>query len=150
MINTKSLELQNNSSYSSELLFKNSNLLRVQLLDGSARELTSPILGRDFVSGLLEDGQTKGHFRRSFLRSLEFALIDDLDSPIIVFTRQTIGELLQKLSFPRDIRYRFQEERANFQKCRAVGVARGFLVTDYHLNPAIALAALSALEVGCE
>jgi hypothetical protein len=146
------LELQKNSGYSSELFFdiKNCNLVRLQLLDGSARELSRPNLGRDFISGLLEDGKTLGHFRRSFLRSIEFALSEDVDLPKLSFTRRSVGELLLEHSFPRDIKYRFREDRASFQKCRVVGVVRGFIVTDYHLNPAIAIAALSAIEDSCE
>lgn len=146
------VELQNNSSYSSELSLniKNSNLLKLQLIDGTSRELSQPIVGRTFVSGLLEDGKTIGHFRRSYLRTIEFASSESPKLQALRYTRQTIGELLLDNSFPREVRYRFREEQGSFQKCRALGVVRGFLVTDLFLNPAIPLDALSVIEVGCE
>jgi hypothetical protein len=146
------LELQENSSFSSELVsgLKTCNLLRLQLLDGNTRELTNPTLGRDFVSGLLEDQKSMGHFRRSILRSIEFSEDTELNSAVLSYTRRSVGELLIASGFPRTIRFRYLEDRSSFQSCRAIGVVRGFIVSDYQLNPAIPIAALSAIEVGCE
>jgi hypothetical protein len=146
------LELQENSSFSSELLsrLKTCNLLRIQLLDGSTRELTNPTLGRDFVSGLLEDQKSIGHFRRSILRSIEFSEDTEANSAVLSYTRRSVGELLIASGLPREIRFRYLEEHASFQRCRAIGVIRGFIVSDYQLSPAIPIAALSAIEVGCE
>jgi hypothetical protein len=144
------LELHKYSGYASGLYFLPStvNTLRVQLPDGSTREIIYPKLSRDFVSGILEDSKTKGYFRRSSIRSVEFLTGDRNDLPELSFTRKAVGEQLLELEMPARFRISYRDGEAA-QKVAVVGIYRGFLVTDYYLNPAIPLAALSSIEVEC-
>ncbi len=144
------LELHKYSGYASGLYFLPStvNTLRVQLPDGSTREIIHPKLSRDFVSGILEDSKTNGYFRRSSIRSVEFLTDDRNDLPELSFTRKAVGEQLLELEMPARFRISYRDGGAT-QKVVVVGIYRGFLVTDYYLNPAIPLAALSSIEVEC-
>ena len=127
-----------------------SNLVRVQLANGSTRELTSPVLGRDFVAGMLEDGITKGFFRFSQVRSIEF--MQDLDSvsACLLTTRRTMGELLAKELFPRTIAFAYQADGGKLQRATVTGVYRGLMFTDFANSPAIPTAALAIVELTCE
>lgn len=146
-----SVELHKYSSYSSALYFLPSNIttLRLQLSDGATRELTHPRLSRDFVSGRLEDSKSHGFFRRSSLTSVEFLSNPQSNLPELSFTRKTVGEQLIEHQFPASLRICYRESKAHFQKVVAVGVYRGFLVTDFHQNLAIPLSALSFIELEC-
>jgi hypothetical protein len=146
------LELHKYSGYASGLYFLPSaiNYLRVQLQDGSTREITHPKLSRDFVSGILEDSKTKGYFRRSCIRSMEFLNDQNDDLPKLCFTRKALGEQLMEIQFPGRFRVSYREGPATFQKVLVVGIFRGFLVTDSELNTAIPIAALGAIEIECE
>lgn len=151
MKSISSMELHKYSSYSSALYFFSGPIktLRLQLTDGSRRELTHPKLSGDFVSGRLEDSTGQGYFRKSNLTSVEF-LSDELsDLPELVFTRKTIGEQLLELHFPVEALICYRESGSRPQKVLAVGVFRGFLVTDYAQNLSIPLSALGAVEVAC-
>lgn len=146
-----SMELHKYSSYSSALYFlaRSITTLRLQLPDGSCREITHPELSRDFVSGRLEDSMSRGFFRRSHITTVEF-LSDELsDLPELVYTRKTVGEQLLEIEFPAQLRVCYRQEADRPQKVIAVGLFRGFLVTDFPHNPAIPLAALSSIEVEC-
>jgi hypothetical protein len=146
-----SMELHKYSSYSSPLYFPagSINALRLQLPDGSSREITHPKLSREFVSGRLEDSKSQGFFRRSHIRSVEF-LSDELSKlPELVYTRKTVGEQLLEIQFPIQLKVCYRELANRPQTLIAVGLFRGFLVTDLYQNPAIPLAALSAIEVQC-
>jgi hypothetical protein len=145
------MELHKYSSYSSPLYFSadSINTLRLQLPDGCRREITHPKLSRDFVSGLLEDSVSQGFFRRSNLTSVEFHNNDSGQLPPLVFTRKTVGEQLLEIEFPALLRVGYREAAAPSQKVNAIGLFRGFLVTDYYLNPSIPLAALSVIEQQC-
>ena len=126
------------------------NFLRVQLLDGSQREMTNPELGRDFISGVLENDRTRGFIRRSFIRSVEFDTLADENLSSLSFTRKTVGELLQSLDFPVQLCFWYRDQSSSFRKARVLEVTRGFMVTDYFQNPAIPLAAINVIEAGCE
>ncbi len=145
------LELQNRSGYSSEfdLMFRTANTLRVELLDGTKREVVSPKLGRDYISGALEDEKTFGVFLKRSCKSIEFGFVADPGLKELVFTRNTVGETLTQLEYPAQMRVQYLDDRSRFQNIRTLGIYRGFLVTDYYLNPAIPLAALGAIEVSC-
>lgn len=147
----KFMELHKYSSYSSPLYFlpESINTLRLQLADGSRREITHPSLGRDFVSGRLEDAKSQGFFRRSNLSSVEFLFDESIALPELLFTRKTIGEQLLEIQFPAEVRICYREPSIRPQKVISVGLFRGFLVTDFHHNPAIPLSALSTLEIKC-
>lgn len=146
-----SMELHKNSSYSSPLYFlpQSINTLRLQLPDGQCRLLTHPKLSRDFVSGTLEDSRSLGFFRRSHITSVEFLFECESNLPELVFTRKTVGEQLLEVIFPAQLRVCYRELRDRPQKVVAVGIYRGFLVTDSSQNLSIPLAALSSLEVEC-
>jgi hypothetical protein len=145
------LELHKYSGYASGLYFLPSTIkaLRVQLQDGSTREITHPKLSRDFVSGILEDSKTKGYFRRSCIASVEFLNDEKDDLPELCFTRKALGEQLLEIQLPALFRLSYREGSAAFQKVLVVGIFRGFLVTDSELNKAIPLAALGAIEIDC-
>jgi hypothetical protein len=146
-----SMELHKISSYSSPLYFlaEPINTLRLVLPNGSSREITHPQLSRDFVSGRLEDSRSQGFFRRSHITSVEF-LSDELSNlPELVYTRKTVGEQLLDFAFPVQLRVCYRQLADRPQKVIAVGLFRGFLVTDFQHNLAIPLAALSAIEVEC-
>jgi hypothetical protein len=144
-----SMELQKSSFTDLGTKIANCNLVRLQLLGGSCRELTDPKLGRDFLAGTLEDGKSLGIFRRSFLRSVEFALEPELSSDTLQYTRKAIGELLIGQHFPTQAKLGYLEPEAASQKIRLVGVARGFLFSDYYQNPAIPISALGLIEIDC-
>ena len=146
-----SMELHKYSSYSSPLYFLAESIttLRLQLPDGSSREITHPKLSRDFVSGRLEDSKSWGFFRRSHITTVEF-LSDELgDLPELTYTRKTVGEQLLEIEFPVQLRVCYRQVVNRPQKVVAVGLFRGFLVTDFYNNPSIPLAALSSIEVEC-
>ena len=141
------MELQEISSTALRSVITNCNLVRLQLLDGSRRELAAPTLGRDFLAGRLEDEKTLGVFRRSILRSVEFETQTGLPSRALEYTRKAIGELLASGQFPALARVGYLEPRSQPQQLRLIGVARGFLFTDYLQNPAIPIAALGSIEL---
>lgn len=141
------LELQENSWFDLGSLISNGNLIRLQLLDGSSRELVDPKLGRDFLAGTLEDGKTFGVFRKSILRSVEFVNEQERSSKNTEYTRRAIGELLAGRQFPALARIRYLEPQASGQQVRLIGVSRGFLMTDFYGSPAIPIAALGSLEL---
>jgi hypothetical protein len=146
-----SVELHKISSYSSALYFLPSeiNTLRLQLPDGSSRELTHPRLSRDFVSGRLEDSKSQGYFRRSSLSSVEFYFDEQNDLPELSFTRKSVGEMLLEFQFPASLRVCYRESPLEPQKLIAVGLYRGFIVTDSPQNLSIPLGALSIIELEC-
>ncbi len=145
------LELQERLGKATQLQSQvRSNLVRVQLANGATRELTSPVLGRDFVAGMLEDAITKGFFRYGQIRSIEF--MQDLDSlsAYLLTTRRTMGELLAKELFPRTIAFAYQADGGKLQRAMATGVYRGLMFTDFINSPAIPIAALALVELTCE
>lgn len=146
------LELHHSSTANPALesFIGESNLLRLVLLDASVRELTHPKLAREYIAGSLEDEQTLGIFHKSFVRSVEFLRQDDLKLKVISFSRKTVGEQLASQSFPARARFSYRHDLRGFQSAQALGVARGFLVTDFYLYPCVPLAALSAIELSCE
>ena len=146
-----SVELHKISSYSSALYFLPSAIttLRLQLPDGSSRELTHPRLSRDFVSGRLEDAKSQGYFRRSSLSSVEFYFDEQNDLPELSFTRKSVGEQLLEHQFPASLRVCYRESPLEPQKLIAVGLYRGFIVTDSPQSLAIPLGALSIIELEC-
>ena len=143
------MELQESSFSYLGSKIANSNLLRLQLLNGSCRELTNPKLGREFLAGTLEDGKALGVFRRSILRSVEFVLDPELGSQAIAYTRGAIGELLSRQNFPTQAKLGYLEPEWTVQKIRLVGVAKGFLFTEYFQNPAVPIASLGLIELDC-
>ena len=143
------MELQESSFSYLGSKIANSNLLRLQLLNGSCRELTNPKLGREFLAGTLEDGKSLGVFRRSILRSVEFVLDPELSSLTISYTRGAIGELLSRQHFPTQAKLGYLEPEWIVQKIRLVGVAKGFLFTEYFQNPAVPIASLGLIELDC-
>ena len=94
------MELQENSFRDLRTLITNCNLIRLQLLDGSSRELTAPTLGRDFLAGNLEDEKTLGVFRRSILRSVQFETQNSVATGALEYTRKAIWEILVSRQFP--------------------------------------------------
>jgi hypothetical protein len=141
------MELQENSFRDLRLQISNCNLVRLQLLDGSCRELVCPTLGREFLAGRLEDDMTLGVFRKSILRSAQFEHQNTLESRDLEFSRRAIGELFTNEEFPALARVGYLEPKTQLQQLRLLGVARGFLFTDYYQNPAIPIAALGSIEL---
>ena len=142
------LELQENSFRDLRTLITNCNLIRLQLLDGSSRELTAPTLGRDFLAGNLEDEKTLGVFRRSILRSVQFETQNSVATRALEYTRKAIGEMLVSRQFPALAQVSYLETRDHRQQLRIVGISRGFVFTDFLQNPAIPIAALGSIELG--
>ena len=141
------MELQEKAFRDLRSQITNCNLVRLQLLDGSSRELTSPTLGRDFLAGKLEDEKTLGVFRRSILRSVRFETQIGVESKALEYTRKAIGELLVHGQFPALAQVSYLEPKTQHQKLRLIGISRGFLFTDYLQNPAIPIAALGSIEL---
>ena len=141
------VELQENSFRDLRSLITNCNLVRLQLLDGSSRELTTPTLGRDFLAGNLEDEKTLGVFQRSILRSVQFETQVGKVTRTLEYTRKAIGELLASRQFPALAQVSYLEPRTKPQQLRLIGISRGFLFTDYLQNPAIPIAALASIEL---
>lgn len=123
------------------------NSVRLQLLDGSNRELTAPTLGRDFLAGNLEDEKTLGVFRRSNLRSVQFETRIGLGPRALEYTRKAIGEFLASATFPASAQVSYRELGSQTQNLRLIGVTRGFLFTDCLQSPAIPIAALGSIEL---
>jgi hypothetical protein len=142
------MELQENSFRDLRSLITNCNVVRLQLLDGSSRELTSPTLGREFLAGDLEDEKTLGVFRRSIFRSVQFETQIGSTTRALEYTRKAIGELLASRQFPALAQVSYLEPRTKPQQLRLIGISRGFLFTDYLQNPAIPIAALGSVELG--
>lgn len=130
-------------------LMANSNLLRVQLRDGSFRDLVEPRIGRDFLAGILEDHQTLGVFRKSLIRNVEFVSTKDLESGVLEYTRKTIGELLTNIRFPTLGRLAYLDLFGSSEQITVLGVAKDFLFTDTYRNQAIPIASLAAIELRC-
>ena len=130
-------------------LMSNANLLRVQLRDGSFRDLVEPKIGRDFLAGTLEDHQTLGVFRKSLIRNVEFVSTKDLESGVLEYTRKTIGELLTNIRFPTLGRLEYLHPFGSSEQVTVVGVAKDFLFTDNYRNQAIPISSLAAIELGC-
>ena len=141
------LELQENPQAYLTSLFSNCNLVKLQLLDGTTRELAYPKLGRDLLAGTLEDGKAFGVFRKSTLRSVEFANQPELSSDRLEYTRRAIGELLSAKQFPALARIAYLESQASKQRVQLLGVTKGFLITNYFGNPAVPIAALGSIEL---
>lgn len=141
------MELQGNSFRDLLTLITSCNLVRLQLLDGSSRELTAPTLGRDFLAGNLEDEKTLGVFRRSILRSVRFETQTGVTTRALEYTRKAIGELLVSRQYPALVHVSYLEPRNDHQQLRIVGISRGFLFTDFLQNPAIPIAALGSIEL---
>ena len=141
------LELQENPQAYLTSLFSNCNLVKLQLLDGTTRELAYPKLGRDLLAGTLEDGQAFGVFRRSILRSVEFDYQPELSSDRLEYTRRAIGELLSAKQFPVLARIGYLEPQASKQRVQLLGVSKGFLITNFLGNPAAPIAALGSIEL---
>lgn len=148
MYSITTMELQENAFRDAHSLITNCNLVRLQLLDGSSRELSAPTLGRDFLAGNLEDGKTLGVFRRSILRSVQFETHIEVATRTLDYTRKAIGELLASRQFPALAQVSYLEPRTKPQQLRLIGISRGFLFTDYLQNPAIPIAALGSIELG--
>lgn len=143
------MELQEISFSNLSTRIAGCNLVKLQLLNGVCRELSSPKLGRDFLAGELEDGKSFGVFRRSTLRSVEFLDKPELSSHPLQYTRGAIGELLARQRFPTQAKVCYLEPQSPEQSIRLIGVARGFLFTDYYQNPAIPIASLGSIELDC-
>ena len=141
------MELQEKAFIDLRSQITNCNLVRLQLLDGSHRELTTPTLGRDFLAGRLEDEKTLGVFRRSILRSAQFESQIGLTTRALEYTPKAIGELLSHGQFPTLAQVSYLEPKTQLQKLRLIGISRGFLFTDYLQNPAIPVAALGSIEL---
>lgn len=148
----ETFKLQKYSGYASKLRSRFADCIgiRLELFDGTFRELTSPILGRDFVSGELEDGKTIGHFRKSFLRSIELISVAEATSHTLRCTRKSVGELMSEGLLPKTIRYRFRDFDSVTYSCRALDLGRGFIFTDSYKHPVITISALSVIEISCE
>jgi hypothetical protein len=143
------LELQESSFSHLSTKVADCNLVKLQLLNGTCRELSNPKLGRDFLAGELEDGRSFGVFRRSILRSVEFVLQPESCFQRMQYTRGAIGELLARQIFPARAKLGYLEPEPALQSLGLIGVARGFLFTDYYQNPAIPIAALGSIELDC-
>jgi len=141
------MELQENSFRDLRSRISNCNMVRLQLLDGSSRELTAPTLGRDFLAGNLEDETTLGVFRRSILRSVQFETQIGVATRTLEYTRKAIGELLASRQFPASAQVSYLEPRSKLQQLRLIGISRGLLFTDFLQNPAIPIAALGSIEL---
>lgn len=150
MIHIKQIELQENSTSSSalELSISQATMLRIQLLGGSQREVTVPLIGRDFVSGLLEDGLTRGFIRKESITSLDFTM-QSHSNIRLVWTRRTLGEQLREFNFPIRALVSFRDVVSKPQRLQLIGYARGFLVLDYPNRPLVPVAAVSAIELDC-
>jgi hypothetical protein len=143
------MELQKVSSLDLGSIISSCNLVRLQLINGSNRELVDPKLGRDFLAGILEDRKSLGIFRRSILRSVEFAFDPELGSEEMKYTRLAMGEILSNQDFPAQAKIYYLEPGASAQQITAIGIAKGFLFTDCYLNPVIPIAALGQIELDC-
>ncbi len=130
-------------------LMSNSNLLRVQLRDGSFRDLVEPKIGRDFLAGILEDHQTLGVFRKNLIRNVEFVSTNDLESGVLEYTRKTIGELLTNIRFPTLGRLEYLDPFGSSEQITVLGVAKDFLLIDTYRNQAIPISSLAVIELGC-
>ena len=148
MYSITTMELQENAFRDLHSLITNCNLVRLQLLDGSSRELSAPTLGRDFLAGNLEDEKTLGVFRRSILRSVQFETHIGVSTRTLAYTRKAIGELLASRKFPAVAQVSYLEPRSKLQPLRLIGISRGFVFTDFLQNPAIPIAALGSIELG--
>lgn len=143
------MELQESSHTHLSNKVADCNLVKLQLLNGTFRELSNPKLGRDFLAGELEDGKSFGVFRRSVLRSVEFVIQPEARLQRMQYTRGAIGELLARQIFPAQAKLGYLEPEPAVQSFGLIGVARGFLFTDYYQNPAIPIAALGSIELDC-
>lgn len=121
------------------------NQIRVVTSQGISRELSSPMVGRDFLSGLLEDSKTIGFFRKSTLRLIE-PRIPEGESGSVVFTRKTLAEQLQLLQFPTVANFVYRDGELS-TSAYLLGAARGFLICDQIGQPVIPIAALGQIEI---
>jgi hypothetical protein len=136
------------AGFNSHLL--SGNQLRLIDLDGLSREITKVKIGRDFVSGLLEDNKTELCIRKNFLKSLEFQISSDPNLPDIHWSRKAMGEQLASFSYPASACIRYAEQTGARARFVVLGCIRSLLVTDFYQNPVIPVAAISYLELAVD
>lgn len=121
------------------------NMVRIQLINHIERDLVLPVIGNDFVFGILEDNFSKGLIRNQALVGLRF--FSSGESATISWSKGTFAQQLASQDFPFDAQMSYLAKPGEAQAVRVLGSARGFLITDSQLAPAIPLSAIGFLEI---
>jgi hypothetical protein len=123
--------------------------VRVGLLAADSRELTNVSIGRDYLQGVLEDGQSIGFIRLSEITRLEFLDTSHEVNQQISYSRKTLSEQIQKLQVPCRAKLRAKQRPSVVETHWFLGLAKGFLIFEGNPNYLVPLASVGFIELGC-
>lgn len=83
--------------------FETSNLARVRRHDGRTAELVHPVLGEDFIAGMVLGANAFRLYRLAGLSQLEFKTLVGLDLPAVQGTTLSSRGFLKNISLPSAI-----------------------------------------------
>lgn len=107
--------------------FQEITSLRIHLQNGERRELTSPVIGREYFAGFLEDGLSWIVVRSTCVVGLDFTQAAD-PSPFVSFTRLTATEILAQRPLPQSGSITALSHGYRNRKVWVRGVARGLVL----------------------
>jgi hypothetical protein len=123
--------------------------VRVGLVAADSRELTNVSIGRDYLQGVLEDGQSIGIFRLSEITRIEFLETGHQANQQISYSRKTLSEQIQKLQVPCLAKLRAKQQPSVVETHWLLGLAKGFLIFEGSPNYLVPLASVGFIELGC-
>ena len=122
--------------------------VRVGLVESQTREITNVSIGRDYLQGVLEDGQSIGFIRLSEIARLEFLVSSEPNQQRIEFSGKTLSEQIRKVPAPCVARIITKQPRTR-QTHWFLGASRGFLIFEASPNYFAPLARVAFIELRC-
>jgi hypothetical protein len=123
--------------------------VRVGLVESQTREMTSVSIGRDYLQGVLEDGQSIGFIRLSEIARLEFLVSGEPNQHRIIFTGKTLSEQIQKVPAPCLAKIKTRHQPSTFQTHWFLAASRRFLILEANPNFFVPLASVAFIELRC-
>jgi hypothetical protein len=123
--------------------------VRLGLGGSQTREITSVSIGRDYLQGVLEDGQSVGFIRLSEIARLEFLVSSEPNQQRIIFTGKTLSEQIQKVPAPCLAKIKTRHQPSTFQTHWFLGASRRFLILEANPNYFVPLASVAFIELRC-
>jgi hypothetical protein len=122
--------------------------VRVGLVESQTREITNVGIGRDYLKGVLEDGQSIGFVRLSEIARLEFLESSEPNQQRIEFSGKTLSEQIRKVPSPCAARIITRQPRT-LQTHWFLGASRGFLIFEANPNYFVPLERVAFIELRC-
>jgi hypothetical protein len=85
--------------------FERSNLVRIRRSDGRSAELVHPLLGDDFIAGMVLGSNLFWLYRLATLSQIEFMTLRGVDLVAIRSASLCIRDFLLNLNFPCEVRW---------------------------------------------